>query len=246
MDLPTGDFADVLADQEPDPTPLAEAYDFVRLNAMKADNLGETHDERDFYVHLDKLSEGVKQTFSGYCRAGCSACCHYPVALFTTTYTEWRVVQRYIDTEWTDEQRADLADRYEKVFTGFWRFLLTMLQDSYLGVMLSAPLIYHRQIACPLLVNDQCTVYPARPYQCRSFGHFTARTWPGKQPKLYACNQQGEKLLHQLTRLGPQIQLPVLNTLVLRIRKLCRGPRMALPLWVGIWVKRYRRTHPAT
>jgi Fe-S-cluster containining protein len=239
--VPTGEFADVLAAHDPSPTPLAEAYDFVRLNAMKADNIGQTGDERDLYVHLDRLAEGVKGTFArSYCRAGCSACCHYPVALFTMTFTEWRVVQRYIETEWTEEQRLELVKRYRKTFTGLWRFLLMMLQNSYVGVMLSAPLLFPRQVACPFLVDDQCSVYPARPYQCRSFGYFSARTW-GKTPKVYACNYQGELLLEQLAAAGPQIQLPVMNPLVLKIRKLCRGPRMALPLWVGIWVERYER-----
>lgn len=241
-EVPDGDFADVLEQIEPDPTPLAEAYDFVRVNAMNADNIGETGDERDLYVHLDKLSDGVKASFPGsYCRAGCSACCHYPVALFTLTFTEWRLIQRHIETEWTEHQREALVARYRQTFTGFWRFVLTMLQDSYAGVILSSPFIYRRKIACPFLVDDCCTVYPARPYQCRSFGHFAARAWPGKQPKIYACSEQGENLLRMLARAGPQIQLPVMNPLVLKIRKLCRGPRMSLPLWVGIWVNRYEK-----
>jgi Fe-S-cluster containining protein len=242
IEPPTGEFADVLAQQEPDATPLAEAFDFVRRNASVADNIGETGDERDLYVHLDKLSDGVKASFPGsFCRAGCSQCCHYPVALFTMTYTEWRLVQRHIDTVWTEAEREALVVRYKKTFNGLWRFLLMMLQNSYAGVIMTAPLVFSRKVACPLLVDDVCTVYAARPYQCRSFGHFSARSWPGKQPKVYACSEQGENLLGMLAQAGPQLQLPVMNPLVLKIRKMCRGPRMALPLWVGIWVKRYER-----
>ena len=150
----------------------------MRQNAMLADNVGETHDEHDLYTHLDRLSEGVKATFPGsYCKAGCSACCHYPVALFTLTFTEWRVIQRYVEDVWSQAQRDALVERYNRVFNRFWRFALTMLQNSMFGVVLAAPVMYPRKIACPFLVDDACTVYPARPYQCRSFGHFAARSW---------------------------------------------------------------------
>lgn len=215
----------------------------MREHLPKADNIGRTGDETDYYTHLDRLSEGVKKTFPGsFCRAGCSSCCHYPVGLFTITFTEWQVIRRYIETEWTDAQRQDLAARYRKTFTWFWTFVLGYLQGSMAALLVTAPVVQRKKIACPFLVDNQCTVYPARPYQCRTFGHFSARAWPFKQPKVYACNEQGENLLKLLARKGPQFQLPVMNPLVLKIRALCRGPRLSLPLWVGAWVKRYEKT----
>lgn len=239
---PGASFEDILASQALDATPLSEAMAFSREHLPDADNVGQSGDERDFYTHLDRLSEGVAKTFpKSFCKAGCSGCCYYPVALFTTTFTEWSVMRRHMETVWTDAERADFVKRYKATFTGFWIFVLTYLQNSMLSVLLTAPLVHRQQIACPFLVQGRCSVYAARPYQCRTFGLFAARSWPGKQPKVYACNMQGENLLGMLAGSQPQLQLPVMNPIVLRIRKMCRGPRLALPLWAGIWVRRYDR-----
>ena len=246
VDLPpaAGSFADVLADEAPspapvaDPAPLLEALDYVRANQGEADHFGGTGDGRDLYHLLDRLSDGVSRSFRSYCRAGCGSCCHYPIAMFTTTFTEWDVVRRHIETAWTPAQRADLARRYRATYTGFWRFVITYLQRSTVTLMVTAPLVYRAKIACPFLVDGSCSVYPARPYQCRTFGLFAVRTF-GREPKVYACNVQGENLVAQLEAAGPQVQLPVSNAIARRIRQLCHGPKLALPIWVGIWVARW-------
>lgn len=246
---PTGDFETALegsASDEPasptpaaaDPAPLLEALDFVREHQDTADHFGGTGDGRDLYHLIDRLSDGVSRSFRSYCRAGCGSCCHYPIAMFTTTFTEWDVVRRYIETEYTTAQRVALVRRYRATFTGFWRFVLTFLQRSTVSLVLTAPVVHRAQIACPFLVDGSCSVYPARPYQCRTFGLFAVRTF-GHAPKVYACNVQGENLLSQVEAAGPQVQLPVSNALAKRIRRLCEGPQLALPIWVGIWVTRW-------
>lgn len=225
----------------PDATPLVEAMTYVREHLPEAENIGATGDARDYYHHLDKLAEGVSQTFPrSFCKAGCSGCCYYPVGLFTISFTEWEVMRRHIETEWTDGERAAFIRRYQQTFTGFWRFVLGQLQNSFVSLILTAPLVHRARIACPFLVDDRCSVYAVRPYQCRTFGLFAARASAGREPKVYACNVQGENLLAQLKHGGPQIQLPVMNPIVIKIRKLCRGPKLALPIWVGIWVRRSR------
>jgi Fe-S-cluster containining protein len=234
-------FEDALAAQDPTTTPLAEAYDFVREHLPKADNLGGSGDERDFYTHLDRLSEGVSKTFpESFCRKGCSACCHYPVALFNITLTEWNVMRRHMETAWTDDERAEFVARFRKTFKGFWLLLFSYLQQSALMLTMTARPVWSRKIACPFLKDDACSIYAARPYQCRTFGHFSARQWPFKQPKVYACSDQGENLLALLRRAGPQFQLPVMNPIIIKLRKLCSGPRMSLPLWVAGWVRQYK------
>ncbi|MFN3430389.1 MAG: YkgJ family cysteine cluster protein [Candidatus Sericytochromatia bacterium] len=232
----------MLTDQAParalDPTPLLEALDFVREHQDQADHFGGTGDERDFYHLLDRLSDGVSRSFRSYCRAGCGGCCHYPIAMFTTTFTEWDVVRRYIETEYTQAQRVALVRRYRATFTGFWRLVLTFLQRSSLMLVVTAPAVYRAQIACPFLVDSSCSVYPARPYQCRTFGLFAVREF-AHQPKVYACNVQGENLLAQTQAAGPQVQLPVSNAIAARIRLMCQGPKLSLPIWAGIWVSRW-------
>lgn len=230
-----------MAAQDPATTPLAEAFEYVREHLPTADNLGESADGRDFYTHLDKLSDGVARTFpESFCRKGCSACCYYPVGLFNITLTEWNLMRRHMETVWTEAERLEFAERFRATFTGFWLFLFSYLQNNVLMLTMTARPVYARKIPCPFLKDDACTIYAARPYQCRTFGYFAARHWPFKQPKVYACNEQGDNLLNLLARRGPQFQLPVMNPIVIKLRKLCSGPRMSLPLWVAAWVRQYK------
>lgn len=235
-------FAGAMAQAQPvNAAPLATAMQQVGAVVEQADNFGQTGDLRDLYHLVDLLSEGVQQSFpQSFCRAGCSSCCYYPVALFTITHSEWAVIERHLDLVWTETQRLDLEARYKKRFNGFWRTLFSLVQRSFLGLMVTAPLVDRARLPCPFLVNDRCSVYAARPYPCRSFGHFAVRAL-GRQPKIYACSPQGENLLEVLSSTHPQIQLPVLNPLARRIRRLCRGPKLALPLWIGIWTLKRER-----
>ncbi|HEY9722285.1 MAG TPA: YkgJ family cysteine cluster protein [Oscillatoriaceae cyanobacterium] len=211
----------------------------MREHLSEADNIGRTGDARDFYAHLDRLSEGVKQTFpQSFCKAGCSGCCHYPVGLFTITFTEWQVMRDHMENVWSEADRQDFVERFRARFRGGWLQLFTMLQNSLFLLMLAAPFLERRRIACPFLKDNNCSIYAARPYQCRTFGHFAARPWLGKQPKIYACHMQGQNLHNALQRSGPQFQLPVMNPIVIKLRKLCRGPRLSLPLWASIWVRK--------
>lgn len=239
---PGATFDASLGDEPPDAAPLAEAMAYVRERLPEAENLGETGDAKDYYHHLDKLAEGVSRTFpKSFCKAGCSGCCYYPVGLFTISFTEWEVIRRHMEAEWTDADRADFVARYQATFTTFWKFVLGQLQNSFVGLLLTAPFVQRARIPCPFLKDERCSIYAARPYQCRTFGLFAARPAVNKEPKVYACNLQGDNLLAQLRHGGPQIQLPVMNPIVIKIKKLCRGPRLALPIWAGIWVRKHQR-----
>lgn len=225
-----------------EPLALAEAYAYTREHLPEADNLGATGDDRDFYTHLDRLADGVAKAFpESFCRSGCSGCCHYPVGLFTTSMTEWDVMRRHMEDVWTDAEREDFVARFQAVYGGWWRVVLSWLQNNFAAILLSAPFVMRKKLACPFLKDHRCTIYAARPYQCRTFGYFAAREWPAKLPKVYACSAQGDNMLNLLAREGPQMQLPVMNPIVKRIRKLCAGPKQALPMWAAGWVAHYER-----
>jgi Fe-S-cluster containining protein len=249
LETPESNFSQVLSSaQEIKPgaessnrTPLLEALEKARICLPKATNIGKTGDETDYYHVLDTLSDGVQKAFpESYCRSGCSGCCHYPVGLFTITFTEWNIMRRHMETVWSDADREDFVKRYKATFNGFWIFLLGFLQNSFPLLCLSTPWLRRSKVACPFLKDNRCSIYQARPYQCRTFGLFAARTWPFKQPRVYACDAQGENLLRALEATGPQVQLPVMNAIVSRIRALCRGPKQSLPLWSAAWVRRYK------
>ena len=236
------DFAAALEGQDSRPLPLVEAMEEVRAKLPEANNFGQTGDERDLYTLIDRVAQGVTSGMpQSLCHKGCDACCHYPVGLFVISYSEWRLIVRHMETVWDEAERAEFVLRYRAVFTPFWRAVVGFLQDSWFTMLLTAPILLRQRIACPFLKNGQCSVYAARPYQCRTFGAFTARTWPFKEPRVYACNAQGQ-LLHQAQTEGVfGVQLPVMNLFVKRIRAMCRGPRLSLPMWALMWVRRYER-----
>ncbi|MEB3195704.1 MAG: YkgJ family cysteine cluster protein [Candidatus Sericytochromatia bacterium] len=239
---PEGGFDQALADEQAvDPAPLAEAMQVVSERLPAADHFAGSEDPRDLYHLLDVLADGVKASFpQSLCRAGCGSCCYYPVALFTITHTEWQVIARHLENHWDEAQREALVQRYRSRFTGLWRWVFGWAQRSFTALLLSAPLIERARIACPFLVEERCSIYPVRPYPCRTFGHFAVRTWL-TAPRIYACDVQGQRLAQGLFGEGPRLQLPVLNPISRRIRLLCQGPKLSLPVWLGIWIWRQER-----
>lgn len=221
--------------------PIPQALARVKEALPACDNVGRTGDARDVYHHLDDLASAVAAQFpESLCKAGCSACCYYPVGLFTTGVTEWNVIRRHIETHWSPERQAAFVERFRRRYP-FWALALVgALQNSVLGLVAGAPWISKLKLSCPFLEDGRCSVYAARPYQCRSFGLFACRSGFSKAPKLYACAEQGGALWAPLSdpaRGG--VQLPVLNPLVRRLKRFCaKGPQLALPLWVAGWARR--------
>lgn len=84
------------------------------------------------------------------CREGCSHCCHHVVGV---SPPEVFAIVDYIDTHFTEAERADLKAR------------LTHFSERTSG--LSPSERYSPPYACPLLVENHCSVYPARPLTCR-------------------------------------------------------------------------------
>lgn len=228
------------AESAQEQAPIPAALALVREALPRCDNFGRTGDEKDVYAQMDRLSGAVSRQFpESKCKAGCSACCYYPVGLFTTGVAEWNVIRRHIETEWSPERRAAFKARFRRRYPAWALLLVGALQNSVFGLVALAPGIERLRLACPFLEDGACSVYAARPYQCRAFGLFACRSGFGKAPKLYACSMQGEALWEPLAdpaRGG--VQLPVLNPIVRRLRALgAKGPRLALPLWVAGWAR---------
>lgn len=100
--------------------------------------------ETDQRYHRSMVTGQVKST----CSKGCSHCCHHP---FLVSVAEGVLLYRWLHTQgrWTSVLRKCVEEARDKV--------LGLSFDMWL---LSA-------IPCPLLQDDQCSAYEARPLRCR-------------------------------------------------------------------------------
>ena len=86
------------------------------------------------------------------CRAGCNHCCHMRVVV---TVPEIIFLYEYVAANFSTVDRADLNRRIVSLDTRSHG-----LSDEEWGV---------RHWQCPMLVGGLCSVYPARPLECRGY-----------------------------------------------------------------------------
>lgn len=86
------------------------------------------------------------------CRAGCAFCCHLPVM---ATPAEVFGLLDYIDAEFGSDAATSFRDRVEE----------TAARVHALG----AEARVTTNVACPVLVDGNCSAYAARPFNCRSY-----------------------------------------------------------------------------
>ena len=109
----------------------------------------------DAHSHADWLTDGAKRVIPPgpiVCREGCSFCCHLRVV---TTIPEVLQIAAKVrsnnDSDGTEALRQRIA-QYRNATTG-----------------LDAAARRRLRVACPLLVDDLCTVYAVRPMSCRGW-----------------------------------------------------------------------------
>mgnify|MGYP001257984765 CR=1 FL=1 len=225
-------FEGVLAGFTQEAHPLSAAMEAAREELPRVDNMGVTGDARDLLAVTDRLADAVKEAYpQSLCAAGCSACCHYPVGLFDIDRAEWNVIRRYLETTWTREERRSFFARFQERF-GPYRFKLRILD-----VLMTFPLPVTSKpeglpLACPFLVNDRCTVYPARPVVCRTFGLFSVLRSGRKESHLYACEKQALALNEAISGDGPQIMPPSVNPIRLALVRFLSNKSKLLPMWL--------------
>lgn len=231
--------------QEPEANPLAQALLLVRQQVAEADNMGYSRDERDLFHVIDELSQAVVSTYpESLCFAGCGRCCHYPTAFFDVFPQEWDLIRRHLETAWS-------ARRLEAFLERFYREhgpRMPLIRTFEWLMSLSLPLFPTRKalpLACPFLEEQRCRIYEVRPFQCRTYGQFSAKTTPWSPPHVYACADQGERMESLMASGGPQVMLPDVAPFQLKQYAFVDGKRRVLASWItrtfprrGTWHER--------
>lgn len=100
-----------------------------------------------FIAQVDKLLVRLTARYASHltCRAGCSGCCHHHLSVFSVEAAHVRraVAALPAETRARVAQQARLVNAREAAGAA---------------------------VACPLLVDDRCSIYEARPLICRTQG----------------------------------------------------------------------------
>lgn len=98
-------------------------------------------------TQVDGLSARLTARYRAHlnCRAGCSSCCHHHLSFFPVEAANIRIAIESLpdETQQVLQEQAEIVNERET---------------------------RGEAVACPLLVNDQCSIYEARPVICRTQG----------------------------------------------------------------------------
>jgi len=96
---------------------------------------------------VDGLAGRLTERYSSHlaCRAGCGGCCHHHLSVFSVEAANVRTAVQALSPETRDRVHQQAR---------------AVLEREAVGV----------EAACPLLVNDRCAIYAARPLICRTQG----------------------------------------------------------------------------
>lgn len=197
--------------------PLNEALALCRHYVPNTDNLGETQDEFDLYALIERINEAIREAYNIRCHAGCSECCRFPVALFSITPTEWRPIEQFLDQA-DPVWREALLRRFMENF----RPMVMKLIVTQFMLVLPMRIIWLDSNApeCPFLEDGKCSIYPVRPFYCRTFGLYSVTT--KTRTHIYACHEQEDHLQPQLDQDGLQLNLPSCNPLLRQVETITR------------------------
>ena len=229
---PAADTFEVALQQALDAAPLAATLREVAFKLPMVDNLGISGDHRDLLPLIDQLADGARALYPEIpCKPGCSACCHYPVALYTIAESEWRPMEEQILLTWPEERLIAFVRKFWDSHGPYmWRLrVVNFLMEFPL------PIVPRREaipLACPFLEDDRCAVYDRRPAQARTFGLFSYKHFFFKEPVLYGCDMAQEVMAPVLAA-RDRPGLPSFNSIYGVRSKLARGRKLLIPLWVA-------------
>lgn len=147
-----------------------------------------------FMLALEALTQRLQHLHPQIpCPSGCHSCCQ-SYALPEVTAPEWQWLQQAL-SQLSAETQAHLKTQIQQVAAEAL---------DHTG-HLKGQRQQHASTACPLLLEGRCSVYWARPFDCRITGYaFSSageRPLPGvpaSQPLPYSCRPEQERMLQEL------------------------------------------------
>jgi Fe-S-cluster containining protein len=102
---------------------------------------------RKFIEEVDRLAAKLQARYSKHllCRAGCSGCCHHHLSVFAVEAEEARAAIEALPAM----TRANVEEQAREV-----------IKREAQG----------EAVACPLLIDNHCSIYESRPLICRTQG----------------------------------------------------------------------------
>jgi Fe-S-cluster containining protein len=98
-------------------------------------------------AQVDELSSRLASHYRAHlnCRAGCSGCCQHHLSVFPVEAAQISTAIQLLPDETQQTLKHQAAETVERESQG-------------------------QAVACPLLINDECAIYQARPVICRTQG----------------------------------------------------------------------------
>ncbi|PIE61749.1 MAG: hypothetical protein CSA29_01660 [Desulfobacterales bacterium] len=125
------------------------------LDTWKLDTLSKIYD----------LFDGVVETFAVACKAGCDTCCTCNVTAtgLETAYVFSQLEKTHIDAVTAKIENEVGSNRYRPALT----------TNGFARAAMSGDVVAEEENdpawgRCPLLVDGRCSIYPVRPFGCRS------------------------------------------------------------------------------
>jgi len=109
---------------------------------------------------LESLQD--KKSIIPTCKKGCVYCCRQPISI---SVPEAHAIGQYIKRNFDEKETTDLKTRILEWLSWVKTELSTHLQQ---GLNEAEALFSYGQY-CPLLKENECSVYPVRPLLCRSY-----------------------------------------------------------------------------
>jgi Fe-S-cluster containining protein len=137
-----------------DPFQSAALNEYQRSTAQLATGKDSAASLKKSYERYDNLiAKAIDESpVKPACKAGCAFCCHYKVEVRAH---EMLLIKDYVSKTFTAERIAAMLAEAETNAA----IIRTLTPEQHLTT----------NIKCALLQDNQCSIYPVRPFRCRNF-----------------------------------------------------------------------------